>query len=103
MYATILEQHLSERFPNVMLYDSLKVDDKFVFILNRLFQTLSLRAGEGIVEILHIDVCPVTRIPTVELMLPTGLHERDFSSLFDDTQRLLHLAAGLKWQDEVTN
>ena len=41
MYATVLEQHLRDYSPNVLFYTPLQVDDVFVFVLHRLFRTLS--------------------------------------------------------------
>ncbi|WP_105200892.1 hypothetical protein [Pseudoalteromonas sp. T1lg10] len=93
MYATALEQHLREHSPNVLIYTPLLVDDKFVFIMNRLLRTLSGMVEGGEVEVLHVEICPETQIPTVHLMLPFWLKEQDVASLFDETQRLFQKAA----------
>lgn len=93
MYATVLEQHLRDYSPNVLFYTPLQVDDVFVFVLHRLFRTLSEMVGDGIVEVLHVAVCPKTHIPTIQLMLPPQLNEKDFGALFDETQRLFQKAA----------
>ncbi|WP_345854261.1 hypothetical protein [Shewanella algae] len=93
MYATALEQHLREHSPNVLIYTPLLVDDKFVFIMRRLLRTLSGMVEDGAVEVLHVEICPETHIPTVHLMLPFWLKEQDVSSLFDETQRLFQKAA----------
>lgn len=98
MYATALEQHLREHSPNVLIYTPLLVDDKFVFIMNRLLRTLSGMVEGGEVEVLHVEICPETHIPTVQLMLPPQLNEKDFGALFDDTQKLLHRAAAQEWK-----
>lgn len=97
MYATVLEQHLRDYSPNVFFYSPLQVDDAFVFVLHRFFRTLSEMVGDGIVA-----VCPKTHIPTVQLMLPPQLNEKDFGALFDDTQRLLHQAAAQEWKRQST-
>lgn len=102
MYATVLEQHLRDYSPNVLFYCPLQVDDAFVFVLHRLFRTLSEMVGDGVVEVLHVAVCPKTHIPTVQLMLPAQLNEQDFGALFDDTQRLLHQAAAQEWKPQPT-
>ena len=98
MYATVLEQHLRDYSPNVFFYSPLQVDDAFVFVLHRFFRALSQIVGDGVVEVLHVAVCPKTHIPTVQLMLPAQLNEQDFGALFDDTQRLLHHAAAQEWE-----
>ncbi len=101
MYAAALEKHLRDYSPNVFFYTPLEVDDVFVFVLHRLFRTLSEMVGDGIVEVLHVAVCPKTHIPTIQLMLPPQLNEKDFGALFDDTQRLLHQAAQ-EWKPQPT-
>ncbi len=69
--------------------------------LNSIFRTLSEMVGDGVVEVLHVAVCPKTHIPTVQLMLPSQLNEQDFGPLFDDTQRLLHQAVELSTRDQI--
>lgn len=93
--AYALEHRLTHCCPNVVFYAPLSVDTQFVFILNRLLGTLSTLAGDGLVEVLHIDICPLTRIPTVQLMLPPKVSNAMVEPLFDETQILLHRAAGL--------
>lgn len=102
MYSTALERHLRDYSPNVFFYTPLLVDDKFVFIMNRLLRTLSGMVEDGEVEVLHVEICPETHIPTVQLMLPPQLNEKDFGALFDDTQRLLHQAAAQEWKPHPT-
>lgn len=93
--AYALEHRLTQCCPNVVFYAPLSVDTQFVFILNRLLATLSTLAGDGLVEVLHIDICAVTRIPTVQLMLPPQVSNAMVAPLFDETQILLQRAAGL--------
>lgn len=102
MYATALEQHLRDYSPNLFFYTPLEVDDVFVFVLHRLFRTLSEMVGDGVVEVLHVAVRPKTHIPTIKLMLPPQFNEKDFGALFDDTQRLLHQAAAKEWKPQST-
>lgn len=93
--AHALENRITNHYPNVVFYAPLTVDSPFAFILNRLLSTLSTMAEDGLVEVLHIDVCSVTGIPTLQLMLPTWISNAMVDPFFDETQILLHRAAGL--------
>lgn len=92
--AQALESRIINRCHNVVFYVPLTIEPLFSFIIYRLLSTLSTIAEGGLVEVLHIDTCSVTGIPTVQLMLPPSVSNAMVDSLFDETQILLHRAAG---------
>ncbi|MFB2650582.1 hypothetical protein [Shewanella mangrovisoli] len=91
--ASVLENRLMRLYPNVIFYEPLVVDDKFIFILHRLLTTLSILAGNGHVEVLYVEICKATHIPTLQLMLPPCISNEVQNLLFDETQLLLNRAA----------
>ncbi|MFC6441550.1 hypothetical protein [Bowmanella sp. JS7-9] len=91
--ASVLEHRLMRLCPNVIFYEPLNIDEKFIFILHRLLTTLSFLAGNGSVEVLYVEICKTTHIPTLHLMLPSCISNEVLNSLFDETQLLLNLAA----------
>ena len=93
--AQALENRIRNRCNNVVFYVPLIIEPRFAFIINRLLSTLSTIAEGDMVEVLYIDTCSITGIPTVQLMLPPSVSNAMVDSLFDETQILLHRAARL--------
>ncbi|TMO84435.1 hypothetical protein CWC15_10835 [Pseudoalteromonas spongiae] len=87
-----LDTSITQRLPNLMLYEPIGVDERYLFIVHRLLRTLCVMAKDDVIEVQCVLTCPITNIPTVYVDVPRAmLNEVD--TLFDETQRLLLVAS----------
>ena len=87
-----LDTAITQRLPNLMLYEPIGVDERYQFIVHRLLRTLCVMAKDDVIEVQCVLTCPITNIPTVYVDVPIGMLNQ-VDTLFDEIQRLLLVAS----------